>query len=124
MADRRALLDLGTRNRLINIPLRTKNIRAIEIVDCKSVEVFDLLGQAKRCTFVPTEGDKSTSVADVSMGTTTAISTRRRQFLTMMSPDVIADIKQAGIEDYRAAWDVLEEAARDWLKRRKTRRTS
>ena len=40
LADRRALLDLGTRNRLINIPLRTKNIRAIEIVDCKSTEVF------------------------------------------------------------------------------------
>jgi hypothetical protein len=48
----------------------------------------------------------------------------RRQFLTMMSPDVIADIKQAGIDDHRAAWDVLEEAARDWLKRRKARRTT
>ena len=32
LADRRALLDLGTRNRLVHIPLRTKNIRAIEIV--------------------------------------------------------------------------------------------
>lgn len=61
LADRRALLDLGTRNRLINIPLRTKNIRAIEIVDCKSAEVFDLLGQAKRCTFIPTEEDKPAS---------------------------------------------------------------
>jgi len=29
LADRRALLDLGTRNRLVHIPLRTKNIRAI-----------------------------------------------------------------------------------------------
>jgi hypothetical protein len=48
----------------------------------------------------------------------------RRQFLTMMSPDVIAAIKQAGIDDHRAAWDVLEEAARDWLKRRKARRTT
>src|SRR5690242_3512210 len=59
LADRRVLLDLGTRNRLINIPLRTKNIRAIEIVDCRSAEVFDLLGQAKRCTFIPTEQDES-----------------------------------------------------------------
>jgi hypothetical protein len=48
----------------------------------------------------------------------------RRQFLNMMSPDVIAAIKQAGIDDHRAAWDVLEEAARDWLKRRKPRRTT
>jgi hypothetical protein len=64
LADRRALLDLGTRNRLINIPLRTKNIRAIEIVDCKSTEVFDLLGQAKRFTFIPTEEDKPALSAD------------------------------------------------------------
>jgi hypothetical protein len=69
LADRRALLDLGTRNRLINIPLRTKNIRAIEIVDCKSAEVFDLLGQAKRCTFIPTEEDKPASAADGSTET-------------------------------------------------------
>src|SRR5438046_2216202 len=69
LADRRALLDLGTRNRLINIPLRTKNIRAIEIVDCKSTEVFDLLGQAKRCTFVHTEEDKPASAADGSTRT-------------------------------------------------------
>jgi hypothetical protein len=69
LADRRALLDLGTRNRLINIPLRTKNIRAIEIVDCKSAEVFDLLGQAKRCTFTPTEEDKPASAANGSTGT-------------------------------------------------------
>ena len=48
------MLDLGTRNRLINIPLRTKNVRAIEIVDGQSSEVFDLLGQGKRFAFVPT----------------------------------------------------------------------
>jgi Protein of unknown function (DUF4011) len=64
LADRRALLDLGTRNRLINIPLRIKNIRAIEIVDCKSKEVFDLLGQAKRCTFVHTEEDGLTDLLE------------------------------------------------------------
>ena len=53
MADRRALLDLGTRNRLINIPLRGKTVRAIEIVERTSAEVFQLLGQARRFTFVP-----------------------------------------------------------------------
>jgi hypothetical protein len=70
LADRRALLDLGTRNRLINIPLRTKNIRAIEIVDCKSAEVFDLLGQAKRFTFIHTEEDRPALAADGSTGPT------------------------------------------------------
>jgi very-short-patch-repair endonuclease len=53
LADRRALLDLGTRNRLVHIPLRTKNIRAIEIVEEKSAEVFRILGEGKRFTFLP-----------------------------------------------------------------------
>jgi very-short-patch-repair endonuclease len=51
--DRNALLDLGTRNRLIHVPLRTKNIRAIEIVDERSAEVFRLLSDGKRFTFKP-----------------------------------------------------------------------
>jgi hypothetical protein len=46
----------------------------------------------------------------------------RRQFLTMMSPDVIKAIKQAAIEEDRAAWDLMEEAAKQWLDRRKVRR--
>src|SRR5258708_12805916 len=54
-----ALLDLGTRNRLINIPLRTKNIRAIEIVDEKTSEVFGLLGEGKRFTFLPADAESS-----------------------------------------------------------------
>jgi very-short-patch-repair endonuclease len=49
------LLDLGTRNRLINIPLRTKNIRAIELVGGQTSEVFRLLGEGKRFTFLPAE---------------------------------------------------------------------
>jgi hypothetical protein len=48
----------------------------------------------------------------------------RIQFLTMMDPEVIRDMKGAAIEEHRAAWDVMEEAAREWLKRRKARRTS
>jgi len=59
LADRKALLDLGTRNRLINIPLRTKNIRAIEIVDEKTSEVFRLLGEGKRLTFLPADAKSS-----------------------------------------------------------------
>jgi very-short-patch-repair endonuclease len=55
LADRKALLDLGTRNRLINIPLRTENIRAIEIVDENTSEVFRLLGEGKRFTFLPAD---------------------------------------------------------------------
>jgi very-short-patch-repair endonuclease len=55
LAARKSLLDLGTRNRLINIPLRTKNIRAIEIVDERSPEVFRMLGEGKRFTFLPAE---------------------------------------------------------------------
>ncbi len=46
----------------------------------------------------------------------------RRQFLTMMSPDVIRAVKQAAIEDDRAAWDIMEEAAKQWLERRKAKK--
>jgi hypothetical protein len=40
----------------------------------------------------------------------------------MMHPDVIADIKQVAIDEYRAAWDVMEQAAREFLRRRKLRK--
>jgi hypothetical protein len=72
LADRRALLDLGTRNRLINIPLRTKSIRAVEVVDGKSAEVFDRLGQAKRFVFVPAEEERP-DLAQPADGSTTEI---------------------------------------------------
>jgi hypothetical protein len=48
----------------------------------------------------------------------------RRQFLTMMNPEVIRSIKVAAIEDDRAAWDIMEEAARQWLERRKSGKKS
>jgi hypothetical protein len=35
----------------------------------------------------------------------------RKQFLTMMHPDTIEEIKQAAIIEHRAAWNVMEEAA-------------
>ncbi|MEY9981623.1 hypothetical protein ABH995_000960 [Bradyrhizobium yuanmingense] len=47
----------------------------------------------------------------------------RIQFLTMMHPDVIADIKQVANEEHRAAWDILEQAAREFLRRRKRKET-
>jgi very-short-patch-repair endonuclease len=53
LKERNALLDLSTRNRLLNTPLRTKNNRAIEIVDEKSAEVFRLLTASRALSFVP-----------------------------------------------------------------------
>ena len=53
LKERHALLDLSTRNRLLNVPLRTRNNRAIEIVDEKAAEVFRLLGDGRTMTFVP-----------------------------------------------------------------------
>jgi hypothetical protein len=41
----------------------------------------------------------------------------------MMHPDVIADIKQVAIDEHRAAWDVMEQAAREFLRRRKPGKT-
>jgi hypothetical protein len=45
----------------VHIPLRTKNIRAIEIVDEKSAEVFRLLGEGKRLTFLSAAVDQADS---------------------------------------------------------------
>lgn len=53
LKERNALLDLSTRNRLLNTPLRTRNNRAIEIVDEKAAEVFRLLTGNKALSFVP-----------------------------------------------------------------------
>ena len=48
-----ALLDLGTRNRLINVPLRDKGVRTVEIVDERANEVYRLLTAGKGLTFLP-----------------------------------------------------------------------
>lgn len=53
LKERNALLDLSTRNRLLNTPLRTRNNRAIEIVDEKSTEVFRLLTSGRTLSFLP-----------------------------------------------------------------------
>jgi hypothetical protein len=43
----------------------------------------------------------------------------RRQFLTTMSADVIKAVKLAALEDGINAWEIMEEAAKDWLARSK-----
>ncbi len=53
LRERRTLLDLSTRNRLLNLPLRTGNVRTVEIVDERTVEVLRLLTDGKAMTFLP-----------------------------------------------------------------------
>ncbi|MGO4511091.1 hypothetical protein AB4Z51_29195 [Bradyrhizobium sp. 2TAF36] len=43
-------------------------------------------------------------------------------FIAMMDKDVIADIKQVALDEHRTAWDVMEQAAREFLKRRKAKK--
>jgi very-short-patch-repair endonuclease len=51
---RQALLDLSTRNRLLNIPRRSKNVKTIEVIGESSVEVFKLLvKEGKALSFLP-----------------------------------------------------------------------
>ena len=35
----------------------------------------------------------------------------------MMSPTVIRDLEEAAMADGRLAWEVMEEAAKEWLER-------
>jgi len=51
---RQALLDLSTRNRLLHIPRRSKNVKTIEVKGESSVEVFKLLvNEGKALGFLP-----------------------------------------------------------------------
>jgi hypothetical protein len=43
----------------------------------------------------------------------------KRNFFATMSADVIKSIKQAALEDETTASEILEEAAKQWLERRK-----
>lgn len=42
----------------------------------------------------------------------------------MMSLDLIKAVQLAAFEDERAAWAIMEEAAKDWLERRKAKRST
>lgn len=53
LRDRKSLLDLSTRNRLLNVPLRSRNVRTIELVDERSEEIYRLLQDGKALTFLP-----------------------------------------------------------------------
>ncbi len=44
---------------------------------------------------------------------------QRRNFFATMSAELIKSIKRAALEDDTTASEILEEAARDWLERRK-----
>jgi hypothetical protein len=46
----------------------------------------------------------------------------KRYFLATMDADLIKDMKQAGIADDKSASECLEDAAREWLKRRESRK--
>jgi hypothetical protein len=73
LADRRALLDSGTRNRLIHIPLRTKTVRAIEIVGETSADVFRHLADGKRFSFLPAALAESTTVDALAADTSSPV---------------------------------------------------
>lgn len=47
------------------------------------------------------------------------IGQQKRNFFATMSGEVIKSIKRAALEDDTTASEILEEAARDWLERRK-----
>lgn len=49
---RRALLDLSVRNRLINVPIRVDGARTIEIIDEKSPGIYRALIEGKGLTFL------------------------------------------------------------------------
>jgi hypothetical protein len=53
LKERLTLLDLSTRNRLLNTPLRVRNNRSIEIVDEQAAEVFRLLADGRALSFLP-----------------------------------------------------------------------
>lgn len=53
LEQRQALLDLGLRNRLISLPMRTKGVRTIEIIAAKAAETYALLEAGKALTFLP-----------------------------------------------------------------------
>ncbi|WP_152103475.1 hypothetical protein [Bradyrhizobium sp. TM102] len=47
---------------------------------------------------------------------------KRVTVLMMIDPQVAADIKAVALEEKRAAWSVMEDAAREYLERRKRRK--
>lgn len=46
----------------------------------------------------------------------------RRQLLIYLSPEIITALKRAGLDQERPAYELAEEAIRDWLSRNKPKR--
>lgn len=46
----------------------------------------------------------------------------KRNFFATMSADVIKSIKQAALEEDTTASEILEDAAKQWLERRRTKK--
>jgi hypothetical protein len=46
----------------------------------------------------------------------------RRQLLIYMDPEVIRQLKRAALDEDRPAYEVAEEAIREWLRTRKRKR--
>ncbi|OKO91795.1 hypothetical protein AC629_01865 [Bradyrhizobium sp. NAS80.1] len=53
-----------------------------------------------------------------------SITEGKRNFFASMSGEVIKSLKLAAVEDDTTASEILEQAARDWLERRKAKRKS
>lgn len=49
---------------------------------------------------------------------TPARSDGRKSLLVYLNPDLIKDLKRAALDDDRTAYEIVEEAAKDWLSRR------
>src|SRR5665213_964899 len=65
---RMELLDLSARNRLLNIPRSSRNVRTIEVIDEKSSEVFRLLVRENRTfTFAPGRASKGEGTVDAAV---------------------------------------------------------
>jgi len=41
-----------------------------------------------------------------------------KNLLVYLNPDLIKDLKRAALDDDRTAYEIVEEAAKDWLSRR------
>ena len=45
----------------------------------------------------------------------------RKALLVYLPPDLIKDLKRAGLDDDRRVYEIVEEAGREWLQRRSER---
>jgi hypothetical protein len=46
----------------------------------------------------------------------------RKPLLVYMLPDLVKELKKAGLDEDRNAYEIVEEAVKDWLARRRPRK--